>query len=222
MEISNNFSIPSNNSVSNDTPVNQNDNDKKNVSIFGDKNNNGILDRDDFSAEDLAKINDNELLQNFEGQKWTDNLKNIFSSIMNNTPTKEKEIKDEDSGHTNASIQEVIYESDSKTLKIAQKNIGLNEYFNYKEYKFDDKGRFIESKRLMGKTGTPYKHPDGKTYGWTPEDKDGYIRSQGFDKTQDVKQKETYNKIMSNPENEENLLFKINRKYDEFGKYENY
>ncbi len=222
MEISNNFSISSNNRASNDASVNQSDKDKNNVSIFGDKNNNGILDRGDFSEEDLAKINDNELLQNFEGQKWTDNLKNIFSSIMNNTPTNEKEIKDEGSGMTNASIQEVIYESDSKTLKIAQKNIVENEYFNYKEYKFDDKGRFIESKRLMGKKGTPYKYLDGKTYGWTPEDKDGYIRSQGFDKTQDAKQKETYNKIMSNPENEENLLFKINRKYDEFGNYENY
>lgn len=222
MEISNNFSIPSNNRASGDAPVNQSDKDKKNVSIFGDKNNNGILDRGDFSEEDLAKIDGNELLQNFEGQKWTDNLKNIFSSIMNNTSTKEKEIKDEGSGKTDGSIQEVIYESDSKTLKIAQKNIVINEYFNYKEYKFDDKGRFIESKRLMGKKGTPYKHPDGKTYGWTPEDRDGYIRSQGFDKTQDVKQKETYNKIMSNPENEENLLFKINRKYDEFGNYENY
>ncbi len=219
MEISNNFSIPSNNRASNDVPVNQNDKDKKKVSIFGDKNNNGILDRGDFSEEDLAKINDNELLQNFEGQKWTDNLKNIFTSIMNNTPTNEKEIKYEGDAVMEGLTKEVIYDNDSKTLKIALKNTAINEYFNYKEYKFDDKGRMIESKRLMGKNGTPYKHPDGKTYGWTPDDKDSYIRSQGFDKTQDIKQKETYDKIMSNPENEENLFFKINRKYDEFGNH---
>lgn len=49
MEISNNFSIPSNNRASNDTLVNQSDKDKKNVPIFCDKNNNGILDKDDFS-----------------------------------------------------------------------------------------------------------------------------------------------------------------------------
>ena len=107
----------------------------------------------------------------------------------------------------------MIYDNDSKTLKIALKNTDINEYFNYKEYKFDDKGRFVESKRLMGRNGAPYKYPDGKTYGWTPEDRDGYIRSRGFDKTQDIKQKELYDKIMSNPENEENLFFKINRKY---------
>lgn len=211
MEISNNFSIPSNNKASNDTPVNQNDKDKKNVSIFGDKNNNGILDKGDFSEEDLSRISDNELLQNFEGQKWTDNLKNIFSSIMNNTSTEEKEIKYE--GNSVLGTKEVIYDNDSKTLKIALKNTDINEYFNYKEYKFDDKGRFVESKRLMGRNGAPYKYPDGKTYGWTPEDRDGYIRSRGFDKTQDIKQKELYDKIMSNPENEENLFFKLNRKY---------
>lgn len=220
MQISNNFLILGNNNSSSDIPVKKNDSDKNAGSIFGDKNNNGIVDREDFSSEDLTKIDDNELLQNFEGQKWTENLKNIFSAILNNTSTKEKETTYSGSGNWEGMDKEVIYDNDSKTLKLASKNTVLNEYSAYKEYKFDDKGRMVESKRLMGK-GASYKYSDGKMYGWTIDDTDGYIRSQGFDKTQDKKQKENFDKIMSNPENEENLFFKVNRKYDESGNIEN-
>ena len=55
------------------------------ISVFGDKNNNGIIDSEDFSKEELEKLGKTRAFGFFENFKWSENISKIFSALLNNS-----------------------------------------------------------------------------------------------------------------------------------------
>ena len=53
------------------------------ISVFGDKNNNGIIDSEDFSKEELEKLGKTRAFGFFENFKWSENISKIFSALLN-------------------------------------------------------------------------------------------------------------------------------------------
>ena len=54
------------------------------IFVFGDKNNNGIIDNEDFSKEELEKLRKTKAFSLFENFKWSENISKIFSALLNN------------------------------------------------------------------------------------------------------------------------------------------
>lgn len=195
------YALPQKNNIK----PSESNNKETNVSVFNDKNGNGIVDRDDFSDEELEKLENNGLYRLFDRQKWTDNLKKIFNSIMSGGNTKDGIITDES---VKLGLEKhVLYDSKTNTLKIASKNPEQNRYFSYLEYKYNNNGNLLESKN-----GTNMPH-----YGDLGlENADIYIRAQGFE-NENLQEKEVdfVNKKVA--DNEDFVFNKKTYKYDANG-----
>lgn len=114
------------------------------VSIFGDKNNDGIIGAEDFSGEDLTKVEKNDLLRIFSGQKWTKQISDIFSSILrrDNNDSNDKNIETSIANST----KDIVYDKSSRTLKVAQKTATGDEYCDFQSYQFDENGQMTDFK----------------------------------------------------------------------------
>lgn len=111
--------------------------------LKNDKNINGIIDIDDFSEEDLIKLESNKLLdifdiEKFKGQKWTPEFSKIFSAILHNTKLDEKIITT--SFRAKGNNRSIIYDVESRTLKKAEQIIDSDRYQDITKYEFDEKG----------------------------------------------------------------------------------
>lgn len=180
-------------------------NNESNVSVFGDKNGNGIIDKEDFSDELAEKLENNHLLNLFDGVKWTDNLKKIFTSIISGG-TPKGEILTEQYLDRN-----VLYDSKTNTLKIATKT--GNMYHLYQECKYDNIGQNIEQKYF--ERNAKYIK-DGKEHNLSTQNTDIYIRSQGFE-NENLKKEDVIN-VKTIVENNKEFFFKTeSNKYDEKG-----
>lgn len=115
--------------------------------LKNDKNINGIIDIEDFSEEELIKLETNNLLEvfaieNLNNQKWTPEIAKIFSAILHNANLDEKRIST--SFNIKDSIRNIVYDVESKTLKRSEHSSDVNEYNHLWMYKYDDNGLLIE------------------------------------------------------------------------------
>lgn len=147
MKINPEYALPQNNNIKPSTS----NNEETNVSVFNDKNGNGVVDKDDFSNEEFEKLENNGLYRLFDGKKWTDNLKKIFTSIMNGGNPKGDIITEQYPG-TMGTEKHVLYDGKTNTLKIAGKNPNTKEYFSYQEEKYNNAGQNIEQKKAVNKS----------------------------------------------------------------------
>ena len=129
-----------------------------------DKNINGIIDIDDFSEEDLIKLESNKLLdifdiEKFKGQKWTPEFSKIFSAILHNTKLDEKIITT--SFRAKGNNRSIIYDVESRTLKKAEQIIDSDRYQDITKYGFDENG-FL--KQELKYSPDHYFFKDGKRF----------------------------------------------------------
>lgn len=64
MKINPEYALPQNNNIKPSTS----NNEETNVSVFNDKNRNGVVDKDDFSNEEFEKLENNGLYRLFDGK----------------------------------------------------------------------------------------------------------------------------------------------------------
>ena len=113
----------------------------QNNSVFEyeDKNNNGIVDRDDFYENDLEKIESNGLFRLFKNRKWTEQISKILTSILKNVTYKENNgiIKADLNGQE--LNKQIVYDSNKRELVYASYN-GSPEYYEVGSYTYNEKG----------------------------------------------------------------------------------
>lgn len=190
------------------------------ISVFGDKNNNGIIDSEDFSKEELEKLGKTRAFGFFENFKWSENISKIFSALLNNSDN------GENSEETISEVQQrgfyeqhIQYDKRSKTLKIASKipskTPKMDNFFGYKEFDYDEKGRIQKIKNFKSDSSPRY-YKDGKVYSIGATNADTYIRSLGFDvRKGSPEQEASVNKLFA--DNEDFFMDKTNYEYDENG-----
>ena len=184
MKINPEYALPQNNNIKPSTS----NNEETNVSVFNDKNGNGVVDKDDFSNEEFEKLENNGLYRLFDGKKWTDNLKKIFTSIMNGGNPKGDIITEQYPG-TMGTEKHVLYDGKTNTLKIAGKNPNTKEYFSYQ---------------------------DGHKYSFMGKNTDIYVRTQGFENNNlSTEDANFVNKLIE--DNKEFFFMKSSNKYDKNG-----
>ena len=208
MKINPEYALPRNNDIKPSTS----NNEETNVSVFNDKNGNGVVDKDDFSNEEFEKLENNGLYRLFDGKKWTDNLKKIFTSIMNGGNPNGDVITEQYPG-TMGTEKHVLYDGKTNTLKIAGKNPNTKEYFSYQEEKYNNAGQNIEQKRLLT---SPKYQKDGHKYSFMGKNTDIYVRTQGFENNNlSTEDANLVNKLIE--DNKEFFFMKSSNKYDKNG-----
>jgi len=129
--------------------------DSINLSFLkNDKNTNGVIDEDDFSDEDLEKIENNDLLEIFEGAEWTPEISKIFSAILHNETVEDEIIKITHPITTNQYNKHIIYDTKNRTLKIGYEHLVSNRYNQFESKNYDVNGNLISNKTCL----------DGKKY----------------------------------------------------------
>lgn len=111
--------------------------------LKNDRNINGIIDIEDFSKEDLIKLENNKLLDIFDiekikDQKWSPEFSKIISAILHNTQLEEKIITT--SFLAKNKIKSIIFDTEAKTLKKAEQTTKDGPYSKITKYMFDEKG----------------------------------------------------------------------------------
>lgn len=120
--------------------------DNTGLSYFkNDKNRDGVVSEGDFSEDVIDKLYDNDLFIIFHGQKWTPEIEKIISSVLKNSPLKEKFIKVRIPNELSTN-KNIIYDVKNKTLKIAEdtdKSYGI-----FTKYQYDKNG-LLKSKQTV-------------------------------------------------------------------------
>lgn len=185
------------------------------ISVFGDKNNNGVIDNEDFNKEDLEKLENTKAFSLFKDLKWSENISKIFTALLNkgdNGENSEETISEIQ--QLGFSVRHIQYNKSSKTLKFASQSPDDYNFSNYYEFDYDEKGR-IKKSRVFD-SDSPKYYKDGKTYSIGREKADTYIRSLGFDVRKSTPEQETaVNKLFA--DNEDFFINKTNYEYDENG-----
>ena len=177
---------------------------------------NGIVDKSDFSEEDLEKLEDSDLLRllnidRAQGRMWTPELSKIVSSILHNTDLDEKIITV--SLEHWGDKRNIVYDVETKTIKFSD-SAGKFGNSNFKKKRFDENGRIIEdySTSML----TTYKK-DGKTYELGFKFISWLAEQEGFPTENKVELTDEERKLYEELANDIDIWDKFKRKYDENG-----
>jgi len=109
---------------------------------FGDKNNNNIVDDGDFDESILSKIK--QIIPYIINQEWSVKIANLLTKIFN--PSFKSEDNDAVIIDGDFDQRTVLFDEDTRTLKIASSPIGVDEYNAYYiERGIDEEGNEISS-----------------------------------------------------------------------------
>ena len=144
--------------------------------LKNDKNMDGVISEEDFSEEALDKLWGNDLFHIFQGQKWSPEIAKIFSSVLNNSPLKEKIITTRIDGQF--VNQNIMYDVKNKTLKIAE-DVDTA-YCSYKKYQYDKNGLLLSKQELNGIEEYHVYYKDGKQYNLSDWDVNYLAEQEGF------------------------------------------
>ena len=177
---------------------------------------NGVIDKSDFSEEDLEKLENSDLwrllnIDRAQGRMWIPELSKIVSSILHNTNLEEKTITL--SLEHWGDKRNIVYDVETKTIKFSD-GAGKFGNSNFKKKKFDENGRVIEdySTSML----TTYKK-DGKTYELGFKFISWLAEQEGFPTENKVELTNEERKLYEELANDIDIWDKHEHKYDENG-----
>lgn len=185
------------------------------ISVFGDKNNNGVIDNEDFNKEDLKKLENTKAFSFFQNLKWSENISKIFSALLNkgdNGENSEETISEKQK--IGDYLRHIQYNKSSKTLKFASQDPNYCNFSKYFEFDYDEKGRIKKSRIFNSDLRKYYKGGKACIIGF--DNADTYIRGLGFGVRKSTPEQEAeVNKLFA--DNEDFFINKTNFEYDENG-----